>query len=197
MLNRLIGLNQQKRNLIMHFFAGIPHPCRILHQGRYRNYFATMPLLKSWIPALKGVCLTLTCVTCLDIHTCIKGRQLLQQYVVTYHIFVQISSSPQTGILFVTVKAVQIAGDWQLLSSWGCWVAKPSIQLTWGRGEYLTCRGQEPSIPKKTSYIPHILPPQLEHTSVALAGPSFVCSVSRSCCCCHASNLHDHPRQHK
>jgi len=46
MLNRLIGLNQQERKLIMHFFAGIPHPRRILHQGRWRNYFTTMPLLK-------------------------------------------------------------------------------------------------------------------------------------------------------
>lgn len=46
MLNGLIGLNQQKRNLIMHFFAGILHPCHILHQGRYRNCFVTMPLLK-------------------------------------------------------------------------------------------------------------------------------------------------------
>lgn len=72
MLNRLIGLNQQERNLIMHFFAGIPHPRRILHQGRWRNYFATMPLLRLRSHFARCVFNRHSLVSSIQIHICVQ-----------------------------------------------------------------------------------------------------------------------------
>lgn len=192
MLNRLIGLNWQERNLIMHFFAEIPHPRHILHQGRWRNYLATVPLL-SQDPVLNAVFKAHSFHKSRHIHICITGGQLLQQYVVINHIFILISRSLQSSVLFVTINAVQISGDWYSLSSWGCWVANALIQLTWDRGEYLTWGGQEP---EKESYLPDTYHNNWSPCLWPWQAISFFV-LYPGLTSCQASKFHNHHRQLK
>lgn len=180
----------------MHFFAGILHPCHILHQGRYRNYFVSMPLLKP--RSTSELCVFNTLLSHVSGHTYMYKEVTTVATIRGHlpHICTNIILSPN----WHPICYCKCSADcWWLtvIIFLGLLGGKTINSADVSRGEYLTCRGRESSIPKKTSYIPHILPLQLEHMSVALAGPSFVCSVSRSCCCCHASNLYDHPIQHK